>query len=376
MRQKVSAYFLVGLIGLYACTEKEDYTIYGEIQNMPKELTIQLYQLNPRQVEFVDSVTTHEGRFGFTVEINEPSFYRLQLPDQSIINLILKPGEKISIKADYRTFQDNYEVNGSTESIILQQYNTLVKQNFIQRENLGNEYQQNIYHPQIDSLIKVYGQRYDSLIRELEEATVRLIDSMPFSFVALSAVEQLDEDKYYSYYLKVDSAFSIHYPQSKYFIPFHERVVKMKRLAPGVEAPDIVLPDINGNTRRLSSLRGKYVMIDFWASWCKPCRNENPNVVRLYKKYNSKGFEVFSVSLDGLPQQQNPKELWIQAIKEDGLIWPNHVSDLSGWNSPVVAQYEVMGIPFTVLIDKEGRIIGKNLRGEVLENKLKEIFGE
>lgn len=166
------------------------------------------------------------------------------------------------------------------------------------------------------------------------------------------------------------------YPESKYFKSFHERVQKMKKLAPGVPAPDIVLPDVKGNTRRLSDLKGKYVLIDFWASWCKPCRAENPNVVRLYKKYNSKGFEIFSVSLDGLPQQPNPKELWLQAIKEDGLIWPNHVSDLQGWNSPVVAIYEIQGIPFTVLVGPDGNIIAKNLRGKSLEDKLKEIFGE
>lgn len=137
-----------------------------------------------------------------------------------------------------------------------------------------------------------------------------------------------------------------------------------------VAAPEISLPDLNGKQHRLSDLKGKVVLIDFWASWCGPCRKENPNVVRLYKKYNSKGFEIFSVSLD------TDKAAWKQAIERDGLIWKNHVSDLMGWNTPLVQQYGISGIPYTVLIDGEGKIIGIGLRGEQLEQKLEEVLGK
>lgn len=191
----------------------------------------------------------------------------------------------------------------------------------------------------------------------------------------MAAVEQLDPDKYADYFIKVDEAFTEKYPDSKYFKKFHEKVNRMKKFAVGSVAPDIVLPNYEGNTTTLSSLKGKVILLDFWASWCKPCRAENPNVVKAYNTYQSKGFDVFSVSLDGLPQQQNPKEEWLQAIKQDGLIWKNHVSDMQGWNSPVVPLYDISGIPHTLLIDREGKIIGKNLRGEQLEAKLKEIFG-
>ena len=120
--------------------------------------------------------------------------------------------------------------------------------------------------------------------------------------------------------------------------------------------------------------KGKVVYIDFWASWCKPCRIENPNVVEAYKKFNKQGFEVFSVSLDGMQQQPNAKQDWINAIEKDNLIWKNHVSDLQGWNSSVVPLYNISGIPFAVLLDREGKIIAKNLRGEELHNKLAELF--
>jgi thiol-disulfide isomerase/thioredoxin len=119
---------------------------------------------------------------------------------------------------------------------------------------------------------------------------------------------------------------------------------------------------------KLSDLKGKVVLIDFWASWCGPCRKENPNVVRLYKKYEKQGFTVLSVSLDEDPNA------WKAAIQKDGLIWKNHVSDLKGWKSNMPVLYGFEGIPFTVLVNREGNIIGKELRGEGLERKLSEVF--
>ncbi|MDX2190693.1 MAG: TlpA disulfide reductase family protein [Bacteroidota bacterium] len=136
----------------------------------------------------------------------------------------------------------------------------------------------------------------------------------------------------------------------------------------GDEAPDIILAGADGKKLPLSSLKGKYVLIDFWASWCGPCRMENPNVVRVYNQYKDKGFTIYSVSLD------NTKEKWLAAIQSDGLTWPNHVSDLKGWQSEGAALYAVRGIPATFLIDKNGIIIAKNLRGPSLERKLAELM--
>jgi thiol-disulfide isomerase/thioredoxin len=151
-------------------------------------------------------------------------------------------------------------------------------------------------------------------------------------------------------------------------------VQSISQLAIGTEIPNIQLADPNGDIRSLYDLKGKYVLVDFWASWCKPCRAENPNVVRLYKKYHNKGFDVFSVSLDGLPNQPNAKQGWLEAIKQDGLEWPNHVSELKGWQSLVVQEFGIQGIPFAILIDPEGKIIAKNIRGAALEEKLAAIF--
>jgi thiol-disulfide isomerase/thioredoxin len=131
-----------------------------------------------------------------------------------------------------------------------------------------------------------------------------------------------------------------------------------------VTAPEIALKNPTGTELRLSNLKGKVVLIDFWASWCAPCRKENPNVVRMYKKYRGEGFEIFSVSLD-----QDPAA-WKAAIDKDGLFWPNHVSDMMGWQTPLVQTYGIQGIPHTVLLNREGNIVGVGLRGPALEQKL------
>jgi thiol-disulfide isomerase/thioredoxin len=120
---------------------------------------------------------------------------------------------------------------------------------------------------------------------------------------------------------------------------------------------------------KLSDLQGQVVLLDFWASWCGPCRAENPNVVKNYQKYKDAGFTVMSVSLD------SNKDKWLAAIAADQLSWPNHVSDLGGWKSKVAQQYGVNSIPFTILLDKEGRVIATNLRGAALEQTLQQIFG-
>jgi peroxiredoxin len=148
-----------------------------------------------------------------------------------------------------------------------------------------------------------------------------------------------------------------------------ERVAVMKSVSVGQKAPDFTMSDVNGNPVTLSSKIGsKLLLIDFWASWCNPCRQENPNVVKVYNEFHKKGFDVFGVSLD------QKKEAWVKAIADDKLSW-THVSDLQYWNNAAAKLYAVNSIPANFLLDETGKIIGKNLRGEALYNKITEVLG-
>ena len=145
------------------------------------------------------------------------------------------------------------------------------------------------------------------------------------------------------------------------------QIAQMKSFVVGGQAPDFTQSTPEGGEMSLSDLRGKIVLVDFWASWCGPCRRENPNVVRMYNKYKDKGFDILGVSLD------KTHDRWLQAIEQDGLTW-HHVSDLKGWSNEVAQSYGVRSIPHTILVDQEGRILARNLRGEALERKLEELF--
>ncbi|MDR3697043.1 TlpA disulfide reductase family protein [Mucilaginibacter sp.] len=158
--------------------------------------------------------------------------------------------------------------------------------------------------------------------------------------------------------------------ESKAGVAFQQRLDVLNAVAVGAVAPDFTQPDTTGTLVKLSSFKGKYVLLDFWASWCGPCRNENPNLVKAYNNFKEKNFTILSVSLD----QPGKKDSWLNAIHADGLKW-NHVSDLKFWSNDAAVLYGVRAIPQNLLIDPEGKIVAKNIFGEDLQNKLKEILG-
>jgi thiol-disulfide isomerase/thioredoxin len=213
-------------------------------------------------------------------------------------------------------------------------------------------------------------QSFNAFVGTKLEQTRGIIRSNLNTLAAITGAELLDPDQDFVIYSELAEALKRSYPNSGYAQSFVAKVEQMRATAIGSPAPEINLPSPDGTPIPLSSLRGKVVLIDFWASWCGPCRMENPNVVRLYNEKKNQGFEVYSVSLD------KDKTAWMKAIEKDGLIWPSHVSDLAYWSSVVVKQYGFQGIPFTVLVGRDGKILAKGLRGQQLEEAVTRYLSE
>ena len=210
-------------------------------------------------------------------------------------------------------------------------------------------------------------QEYTTAEREVVDKVKAMLPEMGTSLVSLFALNFINVESDFDTYDRLAQRFQKENPNSPHAKSLIGRVTRIKGVMVGSAAPEISLRDTTGNAIALSSLRGKYVLVDFWASWCGPCRAENPNVVRMYNKYKDKGFTIYGVSLD------RTKAEWQRAIRNDNLPW-THVSDLKFWQSTAAQQYGVQAIPQTFLLDKEGKIIAKNLRGDALEHKLEEIL--
>lgn len=212
-------------------------------------------------------------------------------------------------------------------------------------------------------------QEYNAAETDVVNKVKAMLPDMGTSLVSLFALNFINIDQDFATYESLAQRFEKENPNSPHAKSLIGRVARKRGVMVGSAAPEISLSDTTGKVVALSSLRGKYVLIDFWASWCGPCRNENPNVVRMYNKFKDKGFAIYSVSLD-----QNHGN-WTKAIRNDNLTW-THVSDLKYWQSAAAQQYGVQAIPATFLLDKDGKIIAKDLRGEALEQKLEEILNK
>lgn len=346
---------------------KTDTVIKGTIDNY-RGGNVVLQKLGMQSAEVIDTLSVSEqGTFTYYADIQEPSFYRLVLGgNNNFFNFILQPKDELSVSADGNNMSSTYEVSGSAENERMEELNQILSKAYSKMESLKKEIQQ----AQMSGNV----QQYQAAVTEQNKFTMQMqqqmeafINQNPASLASFAALQNLDPNQQFDLYKKVASGLKEVAPNSPFYQSLQQQVDNMAKLAIGAVAPEIELPNPEGETVPLSSLRGKVVLIDFWASWCKPCRMENPNVVRMYRKYKDKGFEIYGVSLD------KNKNAWVQAIQQDNLTW-THVSDLQFWNSRAAKKYNVSGIPKTFLIDAEGKIIGKDLRGPSLEKKLEEIF--
>ncbi|MFY0592206.1 redoxin domain-containing protein [Roseivirga sp.] len=370
MRNIIVLLILVGFITACGSTSDGLVKITGKIENAIPQGEVILEKYEQGRITPITTVySDHKGNFEIEVPVESPSFYRINVYGQQFETIVLNNEDlKIEAEGDGGSY---ITVSGSRDSENIEKlyeflgdYQDLVvdfNQRYMNAKNTGNLASMETLTEEGMNLEKVKIDRLKNLAWEFDGSLVSLliVDYIPnkadeYNFLD-SLVTKLKKE--------VPTAKDVDYFAES--LPFFKPAVSI-----GEIAPEITLPKPDGENLSLSELKGKYVLLDFWAGWCKPCRAENPNVVNMYNKYHEKGFDVFSVSLDRARGQ------WLDAIEKDGLIWPNHVSDVKYFQSQAAIDYKVNAIPFALLLDPEGRVIGKNLRGRMLQKKLESIFGE
>lgn len=375
MRVKYLILFLIGSVCLSACNHSGNkFTVKGKIDDMPQQ-NVYLEELGINEIVIVDSAkTSKDGKFELSGTSPEEGLYRIRFEMQRYLLLSLDKGT-VNVTSNWNQFE-NYNVEGSPSSASLKNFLSTV------REHLRDF---NTISIVMDSM-RVQGN--DSLLaaakKDLQEMNIgftRFIEqyadttkSLPN---ALFAVQMLNPQVEMDYLNVFVQSMNSRFPKASMAKEFTDKFNKMmagmqqpsadNAPAIGQPAPEISLPTPDGKMINLSSLKGKYVLVDFWASWCGPCRKENPNVVSAFNKYKGKNFTVLGVSLD------SDKDKWMNAIEKDGLTWP-HISDLKGWESIAARTYNVNSIPANFLIDPQGNIIARDLREEALDAELSKVL--
>jgi peroxiredoxin len=369
MKQIIAYIFLIGI--LVGCSESnsqsqnEGITITGTVTNAPEGLII-LEKLQRTSTEPLDTIEVKDDNT-YSLNFNgEAGFYRVNFFNKQAATVVLDQDDLI-IDFDGNSQARSIQPTGSREMDQIEAFYKAINDSFGPREQtINNDF---VAANEAGDTEKADAARdaYMELQKEKQLYSAELIRQNEVNLGTYQLVSSLDKDTQLELVDSLAQVLNTMYPGRFYIEELVSNMEKARATSIGVVAPEINLPNPEGEEVALSSLRGKVVLVDFWAQWCKPCRMENPNVVSAYNKFKDKGFTVYGVSLD------RTKDKWLQAIEEDGLTW-THVSDLKYFNSVAAETYGINAIPFSILLDRDGKIIAKNLRGKNLDDTLEEYF--
>jgi peroxiredoxin len=387
--------FLVSITGILASckdnSSESSFTISGVLENSnAKKIYLEQVPASYSKPIVVDSADIgKDGKFSMNSEPNESVVFNLRLdksmyPVASVINDVPKIQINVKLNKFDQQFADTYEVTGSPVSQQMKTFMIAVN-NDLQRIFSNSQQMDSLRNAGAsDSVLSVMMTEQQMTSQKVKDFTEQSLNKATDPALLLFelgyyqstanstgfGLEPLSNEQVTAFVNNMVKKFPNH--QSLAAVNATLQQQQQKAVASswiGKEAPDFTLPDVNGKDVKLSSFRGKYVLVDFWASWCKPCRDENPNVVNAYNQYKTKNFTILGVSLD----RPGQKSAWVKAIQDDSLDW-THVSDLKFWESSVIPLYQFEGIPFNVLVDPSGKVIAEALRGPFLEKKLSEVL--